>query len=302
MGYKNIHVIINPASGQPEPVLHTLNKVFHDHGVEWHVSLTSKLGDGIRLAQEAVQAGADVVVSYGGDGTVTEVVNGLTDSDIPLGILHGGTGNAMAYKLGIPADLTEAAELIVGEHQLKSVDLGKVFCGNNPDVTGHFILRSSIGLQNVLLDKATQELKGQFGNLAYVMAGLQSLAESKPMTYKITVDGEEVTGEGLSCMVTNAATVGGRNSFDFAPGVDPGDGLLDVFVLDSRFESLISMLGSNIGKDLDQFPQHWRGKEIILEADPPQKVTLDGEEFGETPITATVIPGTIQVIVPLDEK
>ena len=84
---KRIQVIINPAAGQPQPVLHTLNQDFREAGVTWDVSITQEAGDGTRLARQALDQGADVVVACGGDGTVMEVANGLVGSDVPLGIL-----------------------------------------------------------------------------------------------------------------------------------------------------------------------------------------------------------------------
>jgi diacylglycerol kinase family enzyme len=65
---KRVHIIVNPASGQPQPVLHTLNSVFHPAGIDWDVFITKQSGDAQRYAQEAVEAGVDVVAANGGDG------------------------------------------------------------------------------------------------------------------------------------------------------------------------------------------------------------------------------------------
>ena len=110
---KRIHVVINPASGQPEPILNTLNDVFHHSGVDWDVSITKKYGDGIELARRAAEKGYDVVASYGGDGTVMEVANGLVDNKTPMAVFPGGTGNVMSVELNIPQNLAEAAQLAI---------------------------------------------------------------------------------------------------------------------------------------------------------------------------------------------
>ena len=109
MPYQNVVVIINPASGKQEPVLNTLNDVFRQHDLPWSIRITHQFGDAARFAREAVASGADLVVGYGGDGTQMEVANGLKGSAVPLGILPGGTGNAMAFELNIPRDLRQAA-------------------------------------------------------------------------------------------------------------------------------------------------------------------------------------------------
>jgi diacylglycerol kinase family enzyme len=108
---KYIHVVINPASGQDQPILNTLNDVFQVFDVDWGVSVTRKSGDAQRFAETAVAEGADVVAAYGGDGTVMEVAQSLIGSDVPLAILPGGTGNLMSVELGIPKNLAKAAEV-----------------------------------------------------------------------------------------------------------------------------------------------------------------------------------------------
>ena len=67
--YPRVHVVINPASGKDEPILNTLNDVFHAHGVDWDVSITKKYGDAKAQAKAAIEAGYDLVAGYGGDGT-----------------------------------------------------------------------------------------------------------------------------------------------------------------------------------------------------------------------------------------
>ncbi len=67
--YPKVHVVINPAAGQDEPILNVLNHVFHPAGVDWDNSLTHKSGDATRLAAEAAASGVDLVAAYGGDGT-----------------------------------------------------------------------------------------------------------------------------------------------------------------------------------------------------------------------------------------
>ena len=66
--YPKVHVVINPASGQDEPILNVLNHVFHPAGITWDVSLTHKSGDATHLAAQAVASGVDLVAAYGGDG------------------------------------------------------------------------------------------------------------------------------------------------------------------------------------------------------------------------------------------
>jgi diacylglycerol kinase (ATP) len=299
MAFNTVHVVINPAAGQPAPLLHAINHVLHPHDIAWDVSITSGGDSGARLARRAVEAGADVVVACGGDGTVKDVINGLVGSDVPLAILPGGTGNALAYEFDIPPKLSQAAALITSDHRLRAVDLGRATADNQE---AYFMLRASIGLQSQIVGSALPEDKRRFGNLAYVIASLQSLAGSQVVSYEITVDGQAASGDGLSCLVTNSASVGGRNSFRFAAGVDPSDGLLDVFVLDASFASIVSVMTSALDAPLGEFPQHWHGKSVTVTTAAPQAVTLDGEPFAETPVEVAVVPEAVRVIVPPPDR
>jgi len=201
--YQKVHVVINPASGQNEPILNVLNNVFHPAGVDWEISLTHQSGDASRLAAEAAAAGVDLVAAYGGDGTQMEVANGLLGTGVPQAILPGGTGNAMAHELKVPINLRQAAELIVNSPKRRAVDLARI--GDQI-----FMLRAYTGLS---ADKAaSREAKDRYGQLAYVQAGLKFFLEVPEVHYRVTIDGEVIEGEALICFILNAGSNGSRIS------------------------------------------------------------------------------------------
>ena len=86
--YKKVHVIINPAAGKYEPILNTINKVFHKYEIDWQVSITKKFGDATRLAKQAIAAGVDLVAGYGGDGTQMEIANAVIGGNADLYVLY----------------------------------------------------------------------------------------------------------------------------------------------------------------------------------------------------------------------
>ena len=108
---RKICVIVNPGSGQPKPVLHTLNSIFRPAEVEWDLKLTHSSGDAERFAREAAADQVDAVAAFGGDGTIMEVARGVMGSETPMAILPGGTANLMSVEMGIPRDLTKAVEI-----------------------------------------------------------------------------------------------------------------------------------------------------------------------------------------------
>lgn len=290
--YKRIHVVINPAAGHDEPILNVLNDVFHPAGIKWEVSITHESGDATRLTRAAVAAGVDLVAGYGGDGTQMEVANGLLGSGIPQAILPGGTGNAMAHDLKVPLKLRQAAELIVSSPKRRAVDLARI--GDRV-----FMLRAYTGLSAE--DAASREKKDRMGQLAYIQSTMKFLTHISPTHYRADVDGEVIEGNPLICFILNAGSIGGVLGIDLPKigEVSVSDGYLDLYAVTKGVQPLraISHHLFHTG-DSQAGIYHWRGKEITLEADPPQDVWIDGETGGQTPFTTTAIPQALEIVVP----
>jgi YegS/Rv2252/BmrU family lipid kinase len=287
--YQCIRVIINPAAGKNETILNTLNDVFQAYELDWEVRITHKFGDAARLAQEAVTDGVDLVVGYGGDGTQMEIANGIMGSDVPMAILPGGTGNAMAFELDIPRQLKQAAALICQSSNRRKIDLGRI--GDR-----QFMLRTYTGPQQEAV--ASREEKDKLGVLAYPLASLRVLKNLTPVQYRLTLDGQMIEDEGVMCYIFNAGAWGGMNLPE-AADISPSDGLLDVLIMNKTASSLRAFASYelNVGKARAHV-RHWQAQEIVVEADPPQTVWIDGEAHGQTPFTATVIPHAVAIIVP----
>jgi YegS/Rv2252/BmrU family lipid kinase len=291
---KKINVIINPAAGRPEPILNTLNSVFHNAGIRWTVSITQESGDAERFAQEGLNSGYDVVAAYGGDGTVMEVARGLLGTQVPMAILPGGTANLMSVELGIPKDLTKAAEVAANPDSLKKwIDMGQF--GDT-----YFMLRVGLGFSARKVEYADRQLKDRFGILAYSIAGIKALTDSNKAHYSFTLDGKQVEADGLACLVDNAGNIG-------IPGISPlkeinvSDGLLDVIL--ARSEAFKILLQSTPGRkdtsSKEELYFHWQAREIRIETDPPQPVQVDGELVGETTVDIKVVPKAVSILTPV---
>ncbi len=290
---RKFHIVINPAAGQPQPILNQINDVFYPADVLWGVSITRKSGDATRFAHQAIADGAEVVGAYGGDGTVMEVAEAVQGGQIPMAILPGGTANLMSVELGIPKDLTKAAQIAIDPNSVvRRVDMGQ---------TGEqlFMLRVGIGFAGEKVKLADRELKDKWGVLAYSIAGLKALETVPVANYRITVDGEEYETEGKTCLIDNAGNIGVQG---MSPSKDMSvsDGLLDVIVVrDSSVGSLLAVGGQVLGHDASPDTiKHWQGREIRVECDPPQTVQGDGEIWGETPVSARVLPGVLPILTP----
>lgn len=292
---KRLHVITNPASGGGTPAVETLHALFDGKAITWEASLTERPGDAERLARAAAASGVDAVVAFGGDGTLMEVASGLVGSDVALGVLPGGTGNVMAVELGVGLSLSRAAALLCGDLPATSrrLDMGQI--NDQP-----FLMRASVGYEAVVAQETDPELKSRLGVFAYGIAALQALRETQRARYRLTLDGREVTAEGVSCLIANAGSIG-RLNLSISPSIDTDDGLLDVIVASREVEFALAVAANTIR--LREFAarfDHWQAREVIVEAHPPQPVQVDGDYFGQTPVTASVLPAAVRVIVPAD--
>ena len=268
--------------------------MFFSAGIQWSVSLTQKSGDATRFARQAIADGAEIVGAYGGDGTVMEVAEAVQGGDIPMAILPGGTANLMSVELGIPKDLTKAAQIMIDtDSVIRKIDMGQV--GEQ-----RFMLRVGIGFAGEKVKLADRELKNKWGILAYSIAGLKALETVPVADYRITVDGNEYETDGKTCLIDNAGNMGMQDKTP-SKSISVSDGLLDVIIVrDAKVGSLIALGKSMHGHENQDALKHWQGHEIKIECDPPQTVQVDGEIWDPTPVSASVLPGVLPVLIPSD--
>ena len=289
---KRIHVVINPAAGSDEPILNTINDVFHEHDIDWGVSVTRKFGDATEFARQAAAEGFDIVAGYGGDGTQHEIANGIIGSEAIMGVLPGGTGNGFANEMGTPDKLRPALELLCTDHKVRHVDVVQM-------EDGYFIQRLYVGIEPE--QQTSRESKDKYGTFAYAIDSYHRARDVKEVNYQVTIDGESFEFMAAKIYVVNAAKAGtGISITGNISKVD--DGLVDIFLLSSKDLKTLSgavdrMLHLNTKNARESMRQ---GKEIFIDTDPDQPVWTDGEYTSRTPVSLKVIPGALPVIVPLD--
>jgi len=293
------HMIFNPVAGQGNASqdLELIQQLLQPH-MSLHVHETTAETNPKELVQIALEQGADLVIASGGDGTISAVAGSLIGTGIPLGIIPRGTANAFAVALGIPRLLPvrNACQVILAGHT-RQVDAAR--CNGIP-----MILLVGIGYEAEMVDLASREMKEQWGVMAYLMAGWQMLDEQDRFQAQIEAGGEVYELQASAITVANAAPPTSVLA-QGAGEVIYDDGLLDVTIAAAETKvqaitTMLRMLGAALVRTGTQQQNvvHGRTKIISITTDPPQKVVVDGEVIGTTPIKVECIPKGLTVLAP----
>ncbi len=196
-------VIVNPYATTVSDrlknlVVYALRGRYDVHAVD-----TEARDHATELCRQAAQEGYDVVVAFGGDGTVNEAANGLVGSDTPLCCLPGGRTNVYCRMLGIPTDVVDATEHLLGlahDWHPRRVDVGRV---NDR----YFLFSAGVGLDASVVERvdAHPRLKARVGEWYYAWTGIQTFNRHyliRPPRLEADLDGERVSG--VTAIVQNA--------------------------------------------------------------------------------------------------
>ena len=299
MNIVRARLIYNPTSGREEirrrlpAILQRLER----GGIETSCHATEGESDAVLAASEAVRRGFDLVIAAGGDGTLNEVVSGLSihDRRPTLGILPLGTTNDFARAHGIPKLWTDACDLIVRGYT-RQVDVGKAD-------DKYFINIAGGGSLTELTYEVPSKLKTMVGQLAYYMKGLEKITRLHPVRMKITASGTdgkiEINEELMLFLIANSNSVAG---FDrLAPDASTNDGLFDVLALRKcnlgEFIRIATMVMRGEVVKNDPHFIYFQSDRITVESDDRVQLNLDGEFGGTLPCTFSILPSHLKVIM-----
>ena len=295
-------LIVNPSSG-PWDIRRELPAVLQyleKQGWQTTLSRTERPGEATIQAQQARDAGLDAVIVVGGDGTINEVINGLAESEVALGVLPGGTGNVWAKELGLPTrsprhlwPLVDSIKALI-PGATRRIDLGKA--------NGRYFLQwAGLGLDAEVTYAVEPRTRVQrrLGTVAVVVAGVACAVNLVGTRTRIWIDGKRIYRRSILIVISNSQLYGGKVRIATDARLD--DGLLDVSVFAGNgFFSALRMAGGIVlglhGRD----PRHsfYRGRSIRVEAGKPMPVHVDGEPFGTTPLDCVVVPQALTILVP----
>jgi len=297
-------LVVNPTAGQgrAKKILPEVKRLLQIGGLDLSIFRTEGSGDATLLARRALGEGCERVIVLGGDGTISEAINGLAVPDgrqagrqaglkAALGVVSAGTGEVFAAEMGLPTDPVEACRVIV-EGKVRKIDLGRAD-------GRHFVLMAGIGFDAQVVKEVKPEVKRMLKDLAYVLTGIKTLLTYKPTLMRIVLDDGKAI-EGYFAVVGNARYYAGRY-FSVATQASIDDGWLDVCVFKKGdIASFVRYLtGVLLRRHLDYSDvQYFRTKALSVESLYPVLVQADGELIGQTPMRFSVIPRALSVIVP----
>jgi diacylglycerol kinase (ATP) len=291
-------VILNPtAAGRidSDEVRGRLERV-----IEADFALTTAIGDAEELAAEAARSRYDLVIAAGGDGTVREVVTGLhRGGGRPrLGIVPVGTGNDLAFGLGLPTDLERAVSVAIGGNAA-SLDLIRASSAAGA-ADDRFLANAAVaGFGGRIGDRMSPAFRRRLRPVAYPLAAVAQLGHLRPYEVRLDVDGRVIETRALMVIVANGEYAGGR--LRLAPGASTGDARLDLVIVHAvspwRLSTLVPRIltGRHAGcPGISMI----RATAVRLESEPAMWINLDGDTWQAGPASFRVVPGALQVAVP----
>ncbi|MGG5902229.1 MULTISPECIES: diacylglycerol kinase family protein [Sphingobacterium] len=270
MRKKRILFVINPVSGGKKKT--AFNKqvleVLDLNRFDPTFKVTDHANHAYELAKSAIEEQYDAVIAVGGDGTINEIGSALAGSEVPLGIIPEGSGNGLAYYLGIP--MNESAAL----RRINRFDSVEIDCGKVGD--RYFFNMAGIGFDASVSDKfASETFRGPVG---YLRTAINVLSKYKPRKYSLKIDGKVYEREAFMVSVANSPQYG--NNAYIAPNASINDGLLDVCIVHKFPLYILPMMIFHLfNKTADQseYVEIIPGKEICIEQEGKAPVHLDGE-------------------------
>lgn len=281
-------------------------RLARNHEVE--VVETNRRGHATRFAHDAARRGIDVVIGYGGDGTLNEVATGIAGTDAALGVLPGGSTNVFARTLGMPNDPVAAVEHLAAG--LDAGDLRPIGLGR---VNGRFFcFHTGIGFDAAVVSAVERRgsLKRWFGHPLFIWAGLTTWARgydrSRPH-FRVEADGHDAVEDGYFSIVlnTNPYTYLGNRPLDLSPAAQFDRGLVVLTFRTLRVVPVLRGLGSALrggGVTTSADLVEWRDvDQLTVSSSAPFPYQVDGDHLGSVErLDFAHVPDAVQLVFPAD--
>jgi diacylglycerol kinase (ATP) len=290
-------VVVNPAAGKGR-ALRVWRRAQAALEGDYQCVTTEYPGHACELAAAAGRDGIQRVIAVGGDGTVSEVANGVASTSFTeLAIIPAGTGDDCARNLGIPTDPRAAARLALSG-VARPIDLGEI---QTPEGTRYFLNVAGLGFDAEAVWRVNH-LPGWLalgGTLPYVLGVLQTLGQYRSPRIRLSLEQCTLDKPVFVVAVANGARYAG--GMRIAPDAVVDDGLFDVCVVGALARRQVLGLlpkmysGGHRGHAAVEF---WRCDELRAESAAHVRCQADGELVGALPATFKIHPGGLRCVTP----
>ena len=289
---KHGFLVFNPSAGmgrKSKSVVETVLRQFARQGIDVAPSPTDPDGSVMTQVRELVREKPDLMVAWGGDGTIHEVVNGLFGSKIPLGVIPGGTANVLARELKIPFHPSDAIR-VIAKQKPRSISVGQAD-------QRYFLLMVGIGFDSEVIRNVEWNLKKRIGTFAFGFSALDTARKYGYPKFSVVADGEEK--ECVFAVISNARYYGAY--FMLTPDADISDDYLYICLF--KEPGLASMFWYAFHA-FKRTHMKLESVEILrateLRATGPADIAVqaDGELIGYLPMKFQIHPRSLEIFCP----
>ncbi|MCC5814062.1 MAG: diacylglycerol kinase family lipid kinase [Leptospira sp.] len=306
---KKTHFLVNPKSGGGSVGNNweSISRKIENSIGEFEFQFTKAKGEGSSLAKSIADSGCDTIVVIGGDGTVSEVVDGIMKSKhskkVKIAILNLGTGGDFSKTLGVPGDVELALEkLQAGKSKLVDVGLVEYFHEISKSMEKrHFINITGCGMAGAVVRSVNRSSK-RFGGFSYYLGSMGNVLSYKNKHIEMRLDdGDWVDKKITTIAICNGQYFGG--GMRVSPNSELCDGFFDITLLNDWnffYKAYYSKNFYNGTILTSPGVESYRCKKVEIrpvDGQEPAIIDCDGEDIGLVPMTVEVIPSAVQFIV-----
>ncbi len=291
--------LTNPVSGHGAAIRAAQLAItrLHHRGVEVVEIIGDDAQDARYLVSAALEKGADAVMVTGGDGVVSNALQVLAGTDVPIGIVAAGTGNDHAREFGLPTKDPEAAADIIVDGFTETVDLGLIRRDDGGTKWEKwFGTVAATGFDSLVTDRANR-MSWPHGRLRYYLAMLAELSQLRLLPFRMVLDAtREIDADITLAAFGNTRSYGG--GMLICPHADPTDGLLDITMVHEASRTKLVRLFPTVMKgthvNLDEVSTT-RARSVHVEC-PGINVYADGDFACPLPAEISAVPGALRIL------
>ena len=287
---RNVLVVANPVAGRGrgERAARALERALIEGGAQVELRLTAARGDATRFA--AARENVDLVIAVGGDGTLSEVLQGLPRRSHPVGLLPCGTGNVLGRALRLPEHPEAAAKAFL-DGRIQELDVARV-----ANRLSHLVV--GVGFDARTVQEVERRRRGPITKSIYIGATLHAFRTLRPVPLRVWIDDE---AQALSAgMVWVLNTPKYADFLRGAPDARLDDGRWEVYLFPTG--RLGELLRAAVRGLVAHLPggavQMRRARRVRIESEEPVPFQVDGDLGGTTPVEVELLPERFRLVVP----